>query len=303
MIALSAGIVADGKANEDLAKMLKVPTNDDNFFLEAHVKLRPSDFATDGIFLCGCAQWPKNIQESISQANGAAGRASRFLNAKEIKTSGIVAEVNPENCIGCGKCESVCPYNAIELVPAISEFEDVNISSQKSFINSALCKGCGTCAATCPNSAITIRQFEFGQISAMIESYFNPEILVFCCNWCSYAGADLAGVSRFQYPPNMRIVRVMCSGRVDPSFILKAFKDGADGVLISGCHIGDCHYISGNEYAKERFEKLQSTIIKQLGINEKRVRLEWVSASEGKKFAELITEFTNDIKEMGPLKS
>ncbi|MEJ2248292.1 MAG: hydrogenase iron-sulfur subunit [Candidatus Lokiarchaeota archaeon] len=287
--------------NTDLAKMLKVPLDEHGFFLEAHVKLRPLDFATDGIFLCGCAQWPKNIQDSISQANGAAGRASRFLNAKEIKTSGIVAEVNPVKCIGCGKCIDICSYNAIELVPTVKEFEEVNISGEKSFINSALCKGCGTCAATCPNGAITIRQFEFGQISAMIESYFNPEILVFCCNWCSYAGADLAGVSRFQYPPNMRIVRVMCSGRVDPSFILKAFKDGADGVLISGCHIGDCHYISGNEYAKERFERLHKIIIKQLGINEKRVRLEWVSASEGKKFADLITEFTNEIKELGPL--
>ncbi len=131
---------------------------------------------------------------------------------------------------------------------------------------------------------------------------WNPELITFCCNWCSYAGADLAGVSRFQYPPNMRIVRVMCSGRVEPSFVLKALKDGADGVLITGCHIGDCHYISGNEFTKERFERLHKIIIKQLGINEKRVRLEWVSASEGKLFAELITEFTNDIKRLGPLK-
>jgi F420-non-reducing hydrogenase iron-sulfur subunit len=131
---------------------------------------------------------------------------------------------------------------------------------------------------------------------------FNPEILVFCCNWCSYAGADLAGVSRFQYPPNMRIVRVMCSGRVDPSFVIKALKEGADGVLITGCHIGDCHYISGNEFARDRFTRLHSIIIKQLGIDEKRVRLEWVSASEGKRFADLITEFTNQIIELGPLK-
>ena len=135
-----------------------------------------------------------------------------------------------------------------------------------------------------------------------INKDFNPEILVFCCNWCSYAGADLAGVSRFQYPPNMRIIRVMCSGRVDPAFVIKALKDGADGVLITGCHIGDCHYISGNEYTKERFERFHEIIIKQLGIDERRVRLEWVSASEGRKFADLIKEFTNQIKELGPLK-
>jgi len=134
------------------------------------------------------------------------------------------------------------------------------------------------------------------------EDNFEPNLLVFCCNWCSYAGADLAGVSRFQYPPNIRIIRVMCSGRVDPSFVLKALKNGADGVLVTGCHIGDCHYISGNEYTKERFEKLHSFLIKQLGINPKRVRLEWVSASEGKRFAEVITEFTNQIKELGSFK-
>lgn len=131
---------------------------------------------------------------------------------------------------------------------------------------------------------------------------FEPNILVFCCNWCSYAGADLAGVSRFQYPPNIRIIRVMCSGRVDPSFVLKALKNGVDGVLVSGCHIGDCHYITGNEYTKERFERLHNILIKQLGIDPRRVRLEWVSASEGKRFAEVITEFTNDIKKLGPFK-
>ncbi|TFG08664.1 MAG: hydrogenase iron-sulfur subunit [Promethearchaeota archaeon] len=135
-----------------------------------------------------------------------------------------------------------------------------------------------------------------------VKKDFQPEILVFCCNWCSYAGADLAGVSRFQYPPNMRIVRVMCSGRVDPAFVLKALKDGADGVLITGCHIGDCHYISGNEYTRDRFKRMHEILIKQLGIDERRVRLEWVSASEGKRFADLITEFTNQIKEIGRLK-
>ena len=130
---------------------------------------------------------------------------------------------------------------------------------------------------------------------------FEPVIVAFCCNWCSYAGADLAGVSRFQYPPNIRVIRVMCSGRVDPSFVLKSLNNGADGVIVTGCHIGDCHYISGNEYTKNRFERLFSIIINQLGVNEKRVRLEWVSASEGKRFAEVITEFTNTIKKLGPL--
>ena len=130
---------------------------------------------------------------------------------------------------------------------------------------------------------------------------YEPQILVFCCNWCSYAGADLAGVSRFQYPPNIRIVRVMCSGRVEPTFILNAFKNGIDGVLITGCHIGDCHYISGNEYAQVRMEHLKN-LVKSLGIEEDRFRLHWISASEGKQFAELITDFTNAVKTLGESK-
>ena len=128
---------------------------------------------------------------------------------------------------------------------------------------------------------------------------FNPNILCFCCNWCSYAGADLAGVSRFQYPATIRIVRVMCSGRVDPAFVLEAFKDGIDGVIVTGCHIGDCHYLKGNEFTKDRFERFQK-VLKIMGLD-KRFRLDWISASEGKRFSEIITEFTNQIKDLGPL--
>lgn len=161
---------------KDLAMMLKVPLDRTGFFLEAHVKLRPLDFATDGIFLCGVAQWPKNIQDSISQACGAAGRASRFLSAGEITTSGLVAEVNQSKCIGCGDCEEVCPYKAIELIEITKDFEDVSIIVKKSSINSALCKGCGTCAATCPVGAIAVKHYDFDQIGAMIDSYLLEKI-------------------------------------------------------------------------------------------------------------------------------
>ncbi len=137
------------------------------------------------------------------------------------------------------------------------------------------------------------------QAKSQTEKEFEPEILVFCCNWCSYAGADLAGVSRFQYPPNIRIVRVMCSGRVEPAFILKAFLNGIDGVLVTGCHIGDCHYISGNELTRERMTHMKS-LLKKVGFSEQRFRLEWISASEGKQFAELIRDFTEKVKELGP---
>ncbi|MFX1328420.1 MAG: hydrogenase iron-sulfur subunit [Promethearchaeota archaeon] len=130
---------------------------------------------------------------------------------------------------------------------------------------------------------------------------FEPNILVFCCNWCSYAGADLAGVSRFQYPPNIRIIRVMCSSRVEPIFILRAFNNGIDGVLIIGCHMGDCHYMKGFEYTQVRMEHLKK-LIKYIGIEADRFQLHSISASEGKQFSELIKDFTDTIIELGELK-
>jgi len=128
---------------------------------------------------------------------------------------------------------------------------------------------------------------------------FEPKIVGFLCNWCSYAGADLAGVSRIQYPPNLRIIRVMCSGRVDPAFILEAFRSGADGVLIAGCHPGDCHYIAGN-YKAQRRGILLKKLLEQFGLEPQRLRIEFVSASEGAKFAAVVKEMVEDIKKLGP---
>ena len=132
-----------------------------------------------------------------------------------------------------------------------------------------------------------------------MEDAFEPLIVSFCCSWCSYAGADLAGVSRLQYPPNIRIVRVMCSGMVHPNLVIDALTKGADGVLICGCHPGDCHYEEGNLKAEKRAEAI-ILMLEDFGLEEARFRLEWVSASEGPKFAQVAREFTKKIKELGP---
>jgi F420-non-reducing hydrogenase iron-sulfur subunit len=129
----------------------------------------------------------------------------------------------------------------------------------------------------------------------------DPTIVAFLCNWCSYTGADLAGTSRMKYNSNIRVIRVMCSGRIGPTFILKAFREGADGVLICGCHPGDCHYHEGNYKCLRRFHLLQK-YVSQLGMDKDRIRLEWISASEGKEFAELVNNFSNKIKEIGKSK-
>jgi len=130
---------------------------------------------------------------------------------------------------------------------------------------------------------------------------FQPRIVGFLCNWCSYAGADMTGTSRIIYPPNIRILRVPCSGRVDPLFIVKAFREGADGVLVSGCHPGDCHYAEGNYHTRRRLAVMQS-LLEFVGIEPGRVKLTWVSASEGKQFAQIVREFTDTVKKLGPSK-
>jgi F420-non-reducing hydrogenase iron-sulfur subunit len=128
---------------------------------------------------------------------------------------------------------------------------------------------------------------------------FEPKIVGFLCNWCSYAGADLAGTSRIHYAPNVRIIRVMCTARVDPTFVLKALHDGADGVLICGCHPGDCHYSEGNYKAMRRYPLLKQ-LLTDYGIEEDRVRLEWVSASEGQRFADIVDDMTERVRALGP---
>ncbi len=133
----------------------------------------------------------------------------------------------------------------------------------------------------------------------MPEDSFEPLIITFCCNWCSYAGADLAGTSRIQYPASVRIIRVMCSGMVHPNVVIDTLTKGADGVIICGCHIGDCHYLEGNLKAEMRREGIE-LLLDDLGIERERFRLEWVSASEGQKFAAVMTEMTEQVKALGP---
>jgi heterodisulfide reductase subunit A len=196
----------------------------------------------------------------------------------------ITAEVMDEKCKICGRCAEVCPYGAISL--------DVKRKVVAS-VNPAACSGCGTCSAECKFDAIVMNHFTDEQITAQIDSMLSKapasKILAFACNWCSYAGADYAGVSRLQYSPNVRMVRTMCSGRVDESFIWDGFARGAPVILVSGCHIGDCHYINANQWTVKRIDKIRRKMEK-LTIRPERLQLEWVSAAEGVRFAKVMEE-------------
>ena len=285
--------------NKMLAELLKIPRDQNGFFLEAHIKLRPVDFSTAGIFLAGTAHGPKGIADAISQGRAAAAHALIPLIAGIVENEPLVSVVDPALCIACQKCEEVCNYGAIGV-----NFDNNILVSES---NPLLCMGCGDCSAACPAGAITMSHYADDQITPMISEALKgdfvderPRIVAFLCNWCSYAGADTCGVSRFQYPTNIRPIRVMCTGRIPKSFILQAFLEGADGVLIGGCHIGDCHYLEGNYDALQRYNEINE-VLDQVGINPDRYRLEWISASEGKRFSEVITDFVGKIKELGPM--
>ena len=281
MVVLAVG-VKPPKDMKMIQEMLALQKNSDGFYLEAHPKLQPVDSATRGIFFAGCAEGPKDIKETVTQASAAAARAMRLMNPTHLRVEAITAEVIPEECTSCGICGRVCPFGAISVDTRAKTPARVTI---------AACSGCGTCAAECPSNAIVMHHFTDGQIEAQIDAILEEDpiqrIVVFACNWCSYAGADFAGVSRFQYPPNTRLIRTMCSGRVSEKFVWRAFEKGAPVVLVSGCHIGDCHYLNANHWTERRVKRMQKKMEK-MGLRAERLQLEWISAAEGLRFKEVM---------------
>jgi heterodisulfide reductase subunit A len=293
MVILSVGL--EPKANlKKLMSVLNLSQTSDGFLMEAHPKLRPVDAPTPGIFYAGCVEAPKDIKDSVTQAGAAAARSSILLNSHILKGEAIKAIVDLEKCTSCGVCARVCPYGAMKV--------DVKAKSGAQLV-AAACAGCGTCAAECRFDAITMQHFSDAQVLAQIDAALetDPEqkIVTFLCNWCSYAASDLAGVSRMQFPPNNRFIRTMCSGRVDESFILRAFEKGAPMVLLSGCHLGDCHYISANHWTMRRADKLWNKLEK-LGIRPERLQLEWISAAEGARFAQIMRQLEEMRQKVSP---
>ena len=283
MVVLSVGL----EPKPDLKRLigiLNLSQTSDGFLMEAHPKLKPVDAPTPGIFFAGCVEAPKDIKDSVTQAGAAAARSSILLNSGVIKGEAIKAIIDLDKCTSCGVCVRVCPYGAIKV--------DVKAKTGAQLI-AAACAGCGTCAAECRFDAITMQHFSDAQVLAQIDAALeiDPEqkIITFLCNWCSYAASDLAGVSRMQFPPDNRFIRTMCSGRVDERFILHAFEKGAPVVLLSGCHLGDCHYISANHWTMRRADKLWDRLEK-LGIRPERLQLEWISAAEGPRFAQIMRQ-------------
>ena len=291
MVSLSAAAIPQPDTAK-IASTLTLSRSPSGFFMEYHPKLRPVDSPTDGIFLAGAAQGPKDIPASVAQGSAAASRAARVLSSETWEIEPIVAQVVEGACISaqgkkCGLCAKACPYGAIVV--------EVGKAAQ---VMPAKCHGCGACVAECPHNAIVQAHFTDAQIVAQLREFLRdkPEekIIAFMCHWCSYGGADMAGTSHFEYPADSRGIRLMCSARMDQDFIMEAFRRGAGMVLVSGCHPQDCHYMTGQQVADRRFGRVPRAL-QRLGIDPERFRVEWISAAEGEKYARVITEMSDKL--------
>ena len=267
---------------ETIRQMVSLSKSPSGFLKEAHAKLRPVDTPTKGVYIAGAAESPKDVRESVTQASAAASHASILLNKSKFAVEAITAVVDKDLCKMCGLCAGVCPFGAIQWE-----------KKQVARVISAACAGCGTCAAECKFGAIEMRHFSdqaiYAQIDAILEGDPLGKIVTFACNWCSYAGADTAGVSRMAYPPNACIIRTMCSGRVNSEFVWYAFQKGAPVVLVSGCHYVDCHYIDANRSTMRRVDGLWDGLEKA-GLRPGRLLLEWCSAAEGARWQTIMRE-------------
>lgn len=275
-----------------VAEMLKVSRTTDDFLLELHPKLAPVEAAVQGVYMSGVVRGPVTLEEAIAQGLGAAGKASDLLAKDTVTKEPLTAWIDPDKCTGCTLCEKVCTYGAIK-----------GVKKEPYHVIEAACAGCGNCASECNYDAITMPSFTTDQINVQIDEALrvNPEekILVFACNWCSYAGADQAGIAKIQYPPSSLIIRTMCSARISGAMVERAFDKGAGAVLMTGCRLtdrgSDCHYNFANVNTDKRFKRW-SKKIQRKGIEEDRLQLQWVSAAEGKVLAAKLYEMDAMLK-------
>jgi heterodisulfide reductase subunit A len=277
-----------------MSEMLGIPRDEFGFFPDTQLKLKPEQYVENGIYICGTAHWPSSVDECMYQAAGAAQRAGNLLGLGKIETDTLAASADEKYCRGCGKCVETCSFRAVALVDEVSK------------VDPFLCTGCGACVVACPTTAMNLKHYTNDQFLAQIDEVLaaggsngGPRILGLCCIWGGYASADLAGVNRIRCPEGLRIIRVGCTARLDPAFVLRAFQAGADGVLLAACPPGECHYHDGNEKCRAMNEDV-TRLISILGIDPERLRFEWINADEGERFAQLVDGFSKMLKKLGP---
>jgi heterodisulfide reductase subunit A-like polyferredoxin/coenzyme F420-reducing hydrogenase delta subunit len=308
-IIVASGIPDQETAN--LARLLRLTQDRDGFLPEWRVRLRPDHFIERGIYVCGSAHFPCGASEAQFQAYSTASRALRHLRRGKVAAHGSMAQVDLDKCNGCGDCVYACPFAAAAMTkrtlhpgepgePDLRRDEGLSLA----VIDRLLCTGCGNCVSVCPVGAVTLAGWTDAQLEAQMQVALEdaaesaePRILIFACAWSGYAAAELAGAQMLTYPPNLRLICLECSGRLQPGLILKALELGAAGVLVLGCAPRLCHYERGNQRAAAAQKQVEA-ITGLLGIPRARLQLAWVPPDDGPAFAELVTRFVEGVEEV-----
>jgi coenzyme F420-reducing hydrogenase delta subunit/Pyruvate/2-oxoacid:ferredoxin oxidoreductase delta subunit len=291
MLVLATALVPN-EQTENIRTALDIDIDEDGFFRELNPTTAAVNTTDEGKFICGSCAGPKTISESISDGAAAAASLAKVLGQETIAHEIFVSRVDEDLCGGCGTCVKTCMFRA----------STINNDKHVSQIDIMRCKGCGNCVTACPSGARDLLLFPNAYFKEAVETLSKydppgPKILAMLCNGSAYGGADQAGLSGFKYPANVVSIRVPCAGRVNAQHVLYAFEKGFDGVLIGDCHHGNCHFIVGNTDMERRINLFRE-VLRSRRIDDDRLRIESMSANDGKKYADAVRKFVADLKKM-----
>ncbi len=294
-----APAMVPAEGTKELAELLGIELGEDGFFKEYNAKLRPTETKLRGIYLCGGATYPKDAPTTSLHAHSAAVKAAKFLTLGKIVKDQRTAEINEEYCGDCEFCPVICPYAAISLEPTTEDHFVAKVSD-------LICEGCGVCVGTCPLNAIELRHSRPNQMHAQMKALMSingtskPLVLAICCSECGHTAVDSSGMAMMQYPANVRVMKVPCTGILQVHQFLEAFKAGAQGVMVVGCKSDGCHYEIGSQQAEKKVE-LARVLLKELGVAPKRLAMFNMVFIEGDKFAEAAQTMTERLEKLGPI--
>jgi heterodisulfide reductase subunit A len=304
MVVLSMAMTPSS-GTKNLAEILGIEVGNSGFLEEIYPKLKPVETKAKGIYICGCAHGPKDIPESVTQAEAAAFKVVLDLSQEKIGKDMDIAYIDEKTCDACKVCVDVCPFDAIEMVDITKEGKPSSVAR----IEEIKCNRCGSCASRCPTGAVQLRRYndelvlsQLSQLLSKKNGSMSPKIVAFCCDECGYATVDLAGMSHEAYSANVLPIRVPCLGWVSLYQIFKALETGADGVLLVGCMIETCQNLKGAVYA-EKTVAFAKEILDEIGLNGKRIKLVPVCAADATKFIAAAESLISDVKGLKPIKT
>jgi coenzyme F420-reducing hydrogenase delta subunit/NAD-dependent dihydropyrimidine dehydrogenase PreA subunit len=283
-----------------LDEALALKRGEDDFYVSTEGILNMLDFDTAGVFNCGLARAKLTTEEEIIDGQAAASRAACIIASDAMNRPPTIADVVDKNCDGCAYCVDPCPTRSITLLEFMLKGEIKKVVE----VSERTCIGCGICMSTCPKKGIDVKHYKLEYFSEIVKAALDsgsnePVIVSFCCSRCAYPGADAAGSEAIQYPASIRIIRTVCSGMIHPNIIMDALTQGADGVLLCGCHEANCRSREGIRKAQDRKEAIE-LLLEDFGLELERFRLEHIAASQAQKFAQVVRDMTDELSSLGP---